>query len=603
MDRFGMNRFGMAGTRREALAMLAAGVAATRAGQAFADTVPSCPEAATIDADSAPLLSLLPEAAVSAGLLEASAGGPAARHCNDWSPDGNAALKLAMDAMRKMLPAQGCDPATMVVRAQLDMATGSETVRYGRNGPLGGTHRPYLVTAFTGPHLSTPLSMRLVQDVSSPAAVDAWQARLDSYAPALLGAAQSMRADAAAGCVPPAATSRAALAQMDAFVLTPPERHPLVLALDARLAAAGVPAAARTLATVRASATLAKHVQPAMALLRDTTATLTRQGRTDIALAAQPGGEALHAANVARAGDTTTSLADAQALGRAEAARIGALLDKRLALRGLRKGSLAERIAAAFAAHPEFIESDDEGGRSALLQLATMRIDAARGALARLVPGGEAAPLAIRPLPDGGQGTLGGSCYVPAAIDGSRGATLWLDTRSVHALPTPGVSPIAYHLGIPGQHLQASRATPARPTLARMAAWPAFAEGWACYGERLAAEQGLFARDPWGDVARLSDELLRAARLVVDIGIHAQRWPREQAEAEMNDMTGGIQAAAIDRIVALPGEAVSGTLGLHRLLSLRDTAKAGKHFDERAFHAAILDPGPRPFAMVETAIA
>ncbi len=594
----------MASTRREAMAMLAAGVAMTSAGAGFAQAAPACPGPTTVDTDSAPILSLLPEAAVSAGLPEASAGGPAARRCNDWSPDGTAALTLAMDGVRKVLPAQGCDPATDVVRAQLAMAAGSAGVRYGRNGPLGGTHRPYLVTAFAGPHLSTPMSMRLVQDLSSPAAVDAWQARLEAYGPALLGAAQSLRADASAGCVPPAATSRAALPQMDAFVLVPPERHPLVLALDARLAAAGVDQATRTQATTRAASTLAKHVQPAMALLRDTNATLTRQGKANIALSSLPGGEALHAANVARAGDTTMSLADAQALGRAEAARIGALLDKRLGLRGLRKGGLSERIAAAFAAHPEFIESDDEGGRAALLQLATTRIDGARAVLARLVPGGEAAPLTIRPLPDGGQGTLGGSLYVPAAIDGSRGATLWLDTRSVHALPTPGVSPIAYHLGIPGQHLQASRATPARPTLARMGAWPAFGEGWACYGERLAAEQGLFARDPWGDVARLSDELLRAARLVVDIGIHAQRWPREQAEAEMNDMTGAIQAAAIDRIVALPGEAVSGTLGLHRLLALHESARAsGKRFDEKAFHAAVLDPGPRPFAMVEASLA
>jgi uncharacterized protein (DUF885 family) len=294
------------------------------------------------------------------------------------------------------------------------------------------------------------------------------------------------------------------------------------------------------------------------------------------------------------------SLTDAQALGRAEVARIAALLDKRLALRGLRKGSLAERIGAAFAAHPEFVESDDEGGRAALLQLAQTRIEAARAALVHIVPDtANPAPLAVAALPDGGASALGGSLYLPAAIDGSRGAALWLDTRSVHALPTPGVSPIAYHLGLPGQHLQASRASSARPTLVRMAAWPAFVEGWACYGERLAAEQGLFARDPWGDVARLSDELLRAARLVVDIGIHAQRWPRAQAEAEMNDMTGAVQAAAIDRIVALPGEAVSATLGLQRLLALRETAKAGKRFDEKAFHAAVLDPGPRPFAMVE----
>jgi uncharacterized protein (DUF885 family) len=581
--------------------MFAAGVALARAGAARA--APACPDIPAIDAGTAALLALLPEAAVSAGLAQASAGGAAARRCNDWSPEGNATLALAVAAARASLPADGCDPAAATVRAQLDMASNGGDAHYGRNGPLGGTHRPYLVTAFAGPHLSTPMAMRLLQDLSGPAAIDAWQARLESYAPALLGAAQSLRADAAAGCIPPAATSRAALPQMDAFVLVAPDRHPLVLALDSRLAAAGVDQPARALATTRAAATLARHVQPAMALLRDTAATLTRQGKADIALAAQPGGETLHAANVARAGDTAMNLAEAQALGRAEAARIAALLDARLAARGLRKGGLSERIAAAFAAHPEFVESDDDGGRAALLQLATVRTDAARAVAARLVPGGDVAALAIRPLPDAGQGTPGGSCYVPAAIDGSRDATLWLDTRSVHALPTPGVSPIACHLGIPGQHLQASRATAARPMLARIGAWPAFTEGWACYGERLAAEQGLFARDPWGDVARLSDELLRAARLVVDIGIHAQRWPREQAEAEMNDMTGNIQANAIDRIVALPGEAASATLGLHRLLALRTAAKARKRFDERAFHAAVLDPGPRPFALVEADLA
>ena len=593
----------MTTTRRDAVAMLTAGFAFARAGPGLAQTpVPAgatCPSAASIDRTGSPLLALLPEAVVTAGLADASAGGPAARRCNDWSPDGNAALRIAIAATRTTLPTAGCDAEAGAVRALLDGAVASGDAHYGRNGPLGGIHRPYLVTAFAGPHLSTPMAMRLVQDVSSPAAIDAWQAKLEAYAPALLGAAQSLRADAGAGCMPPAAISRAALPQMDAFVFALPDKHPLVAALDARLAAAGIDPATRTKERERAAATLARHVQPAMALLRDTTATLTRRGKADISLSAQPGGAALHAANVARVGDTAMSLADAQALGRAEVARIAALLDRRLAARGLRKGGIAERVAAAFAGHPEFVESDDEGGRAALLQLATDRIGAARAALPHLVPGnGGAAPLAIAALPDAGAGVPGGSLYWPAAIDGSRGATLWLDTRSVHALPTPGVSPIAYHLGLPGQHLQASRASTDRPMLARIAAWPAFVEGWACYGERLAAEQGLFARDPWGDVARLSDELLRAARLVVDIGIHAQNWPREQAQAEMNGMTGSAQDAAIDRIAALPGEAAAATLGLHRLLALRDTAKAGKHFDERTFHAGVLDPGPRPFAIV-----
>jgi uncharacterized protein (DUF885 family) len=583
--------------------MLAAGMVLAGPARALATTgATHCPAPTDgLDSVTAPILSLLPDAAVTAGLLEASAGGPAARRCDDWSPEGRAALGLAVAGARAMIPAEGCDAPAATVRAQLDAAMASADIAYGRNDPLAAIHLPYLATAFTGPHVSTPASMRLVQDVATPAAIDAWQARLSAYATTLLGVAEALRADESAGCVPPAAISRAALPQMDAFLLVPAGRHPLVAALGARITDPDQRAEAGRLAALA----IERHVQPAMAMLRDTTAALTRRGRPEIGLWAQKDGESLHAANVARAGDTRMSLTDAQALGRSEVARIASLLDRRLTLRGLHKGSLADRVAAAFAAHPEFIESDDEGGRASLLQSAQARIDAAKAVLPHLVPAGDMAPLDLRPLPDAGLQTIGGSFYMPAAIDGSRGAALWLDTRSVHALPAPGVAPLAYHLGLPGLHLQASRAAADRPLFARMGAWPAINAGWACYAERLAAEQGLFARDPWGDIARLSDELLRAARMVTDIGIHAQRWTREQAEAEMTQMTGAPQGGSIDRIMALPGEAASPTLGLQRMLALRDRARtaASRHFDLHGFHATVLDAGPRPFAMVEATLA
>jgi uncharacterized protein (DUF885 family) len=192
-----------------------------------------------------------------------------------------------------------------------------------------------------------------------------------------------------------------------------------------------------------------------------------------------------------------------------------------------------------------------------------------------------------------------GSAYIGAGY--GREAVLWLDVRSVYALPIPGVSPLACRLGLPGAHLLASAGdTAARPALAKICAWPAITAGWRGYAARLAAEAGLFARDPWGDIARLADELAAAARLVVDIGLHRQRWTRARAEAEMVAMTGASHAAAIDRIAALPGEAAAETLGLRRLLALRDDAKGrARHFDARGFHQAVLAGGARPFAMIE----
>jgi uncharacterized protein (DUF885 family) len=604
-------------TRRGALGWLAASAAFSVTWRADAMIAPpalaSCTDLARVDQLCTPVLALLPEAAMMAGLVDAANGGPAARRCTDWSPDGRATLRLAVAAARGAMG--GCTGDGAVdARALLDAANLTADVGYGWNDPLAGLHRPYLVTAFAGPHLSTPLAMRLIQPLDGPPAIEAWLAKLDGYGDALLGLARTLRTDADAGCLPPVDTGRAALAQMDAFLQQPAETHALVRALGARLneigmAGGGIDPAARDAAVGRAATLLRQRVQPNMALARDTLATVTRRGRQEIGLWAQTQGDRLHAANLARAGDTTLAPDAAQQLAQEAAQRIAAVLDRRLAARGLRKGTLAERVAAAFAAHPEFVESDDEGGRASLLQAAQARIDSARAVTGHWLSGPAAAPqpLALRPIPDGGRGTPAGSFYQPMAIDGARPATLWLDTRSVYALPLPGVSPIAFRLGLPGLHLQDSTAriaSVARPLLARIAAWPAYREGWAGHAERLAVDAGLFARDPWGDIARLSDELLRAARLVVDVGIHGQRWTREQAEARMTELTGAPQSGAIDRIVAEPGEAASATLGLERLTDIQSAARqtAGKRFDPHAFHAAVLDGGPRPFAAVEKAV-
>jgi uncharacterized protein (DUF885 family) len=578
-------------TRREALAGLGATLAATAAWTRAAVAVPPvvCSDIATIDSACAPILALLPETAARAGLTSDWT----ARRCDDVSPDGAAALALAVGSARALLP-ECAETAT--VRALLDTSLATKAIGYGRNDPLAAIHRPYLVTPFAGPHIDTPFAMAALQPVEGAAALDAWQAKLAAYADALIGAARAVRADAAADCLPPATLSRAALIQMDAFVLVPAAEHPLVLALGERLAPP-----VRDGAIASASTTMAKHVQPAMALLRDTMAGLTRRGRGEPGVWTQAQGEALHAANLARAGDTVMSASAIQAFAREEVKRITALLDRRLALRGLKLGTLAERIGAAFAAHPGLIAGDDAEGRETLLAAARSRLEAAHAILPRLFAGPALAPPDLRALAN--RDAPPGSFYLPAGFDGGRPATLWLDTRSVYALPVPGVSPLACHLGLPGRHVQASAADPARPAIVRLAAWPAFTEGWACYAERLAAEEGLFARDPWGDIARLSDELARAARLVTDIGIHAQRWTRAQAEAEMMTMTGAAQPGTIDRIMAMPGEAASYTLGLRQMLALRDAAKRaqGKRFDIKHFHTELLSAGAKPFAAIGSA--
>ncbi len=578
-------------TRRETIALIGTGLAFAGAARATA-AGEDCPSLETVDRVCAPVLALLPEAALRVGLADPAA----AARCDDPSADGSAAVALAVAGARAALPV-ACDaPYAIAATALLDAANATRDIRYGCNDPTAAIHRPYRVTAFAGPHVGTTTALALWQPPATPDDVEVWQAKLDALGGALLAVAQALRADEAMGCVPPQLTARAALAPMDAFALVRATDHPLVAALAARLGET----TGRDAALARAAATLERRVQPAMALLRDTVAALTRKGRSEPGLWTQPDGDALYAANVARAADSAMTLADATALGRDEARRIGVLLDKRLATRGYRTGTLADRIAAGFAAHPALVAADDATGREALRTAARAQIEAVHADLGALVPPALAATPALRVagLPDLGAILPGGSFYAPAA--GTEAATLWLDDRSVFALPIPGVAPLACRLGLPGAHLLNHAGTgSARTRLAVAARWPGMSGGWSGYAERLAAEQGLFARDPWGDIARLSDELLRAARLVVDIGIHRERWPRERAEAEMVAMTGARQTAAIDRIVALPGEAAAFTIPQQRLLDLRTAARNARRFDAKTFDAALLAGGARPLALVE----
>jgi uncharacterized protein (DUF885 family) len=564
--------------RRQALAI---GAAALAFGAKRARAQTPCPAPAAIDEACAPLLALLPEAASRAGL-----GADPAR-LDDQSPDGDAALAMAVTAALAVIPAACADEgAAAIVRAPLAAADATRAIRYGRNDPTAAIHRPYRVTAFAGPPIETPRLLALAPPPIGGS--EPWLARLDGHADALAATAEALRADEAAGCAIPVSVGRGALATLDAIVAVPVDAHPLARAAD--------PAT-----NARAAAILSRRVQPATAALRDTVAALTRRGAAEPGLWRQPDGEALYAANVARAGDATLPPAEAQSYARDEAARIAALLDRRLALRGFRDGPLDARIAAAFAERPALFAGDDAEGRAALLAAARDRMTAAHAALDRIVPAALAAtpPPEIAPLPDFGRMAPPGSLYARAGGVG----TLWLDLRSVYALPIPGVGPLAYRLGLPGEHLLASTGT-GRPAFARACAWPAMTAGWRGYAARLAAEQGLFARDPWGDIARLADELAAAARLVVDVGIHRQRWTRARAETEMTSLTGAPRAAAIDRIEALPGEAAAETLGLRRLLTLRDRARGGaKRFDARPFHMAVLAGGARPFAVVERAVA
>ena len=191
-------------------------------------------------------------------------------------------------------------------------------------------------------------------------------------------------------------------------------------------------------------------------------------------------------------------------------------------------------------------------------------------------------------------------------MDGSRPGIFFANLRDMSEVPTWGMKTLAYHEGIPGHHLQISTALGLKdlPLIRQQTLYSAYAEGWALYAEQLAAEIGMYRDDPWGNLGRLQAELLRAARLVVDTGIHAQGWTREQAISYMVATTGRAVAevaSEVERYMAMPGQACAYKVGELKILELRAKARTalGPRFNLKDFHTVILENGGVPLTLLE----
>jgi uncharacterized protein (DUF885 family) len=214
-----------------------------------------------------------------------------------------------------------------------------------------------------------------------------------------------------------------------------------------------------------------------------------------------------------------------------------------------------------------------------------------------LLPGAE---LVIQPEPFGS----GIGYYLPPPLDGSAPGRFYttLDYPIIrHVIPT-----FIFHETVPGHHLQGALARELDlPTFRRELELNGYLEGWAVYAERLAWEMGLYENDPSGNLGRLLLEHSRAARLVIDTGIHAKHWTRREAAAYYEEATGRpANPSSMDRYVILPGQGCGYTIGLLEILELRQRAmdRLGDEFDIKAFHNVILGNGSMPLEILERVV-
>ncbi len=452
---------------------------------------------------------------------------------------------------------------------------------------------------FRGQHVALVNFMTQIHPMRTPRDVDNYLARLGQLAPVLDQGIEVAKARAAKGTLPPKFILRATIDGIDRFLAPAPKDNVLVASLDSRTQ--GIPGFSpdsRAAALAAAERLVGDQVRPAFSRVRVLLVEELAAATDDAGLWRLPNGAQAYAA--ALRANTTTELTAAQIhqLGLREVARIEGEMDGRLRDLGYTQGSVGERYAMLEKSLQPPAEPDP---RPALIEEHERILRNAQERAKTLFDLRPSAAVQVLREPSFTEQNAAAHYSAPAP-DGSRPGTVWI--------PLPGpifhileMRTLTYHEGVPGHHFQIALQQESMdiPVYRRKRVFgglSAFAEGWGLYAEQLAAEAGWYQGDPSGRLGQLYDELFRARRLVVDTGLHAQHWTRQQA------IDYGISAAEVERYVVMPGQACAYKIGELEILAQREKAQKalGSQFAMKKFHNLLLRTGTVPLAVLKQVV-
>ena len=468
---------------------------------------------------------------------------------------------------------------------------------------IDSAQRPYPIYQQGGSYFSTPDFLNTAHTIDNAADAEAYLSRLQQFATTLDNDTTEQRAEAARGFLAPGWSIDLTLGQMRKLRDVPAEKSTLVGSIAGRTAEKNIPGDW----TRRAIAIVNKAVYPAldrqialMTQLRPTT-------KPGDGAARLPDGEAIYAEALRQATTTNFSPAEVHQMGLSQVAEISVALDTILRSQGYTKGGIGERLAA-LNADPRQLYPNSDAGRLELLASLNAGVKDMYARLPRAFATLPNQPLEIRRVPQEIQDGASNGYYRRAALDGSRPAIYFINLKDTGDWPKYTLPTLSYHEGVPGHHLQISISQESKdiPTLRKLGFFSAYSEGWALYAEQLANELGVYDNDPLGRAGFLQSFLFRAARLVVDTGLHSKNWSREQATDYMVKTTGFARPRSqreVERYCTMIGQACSYKVGHTAWTRARDEAqkKLGAKFDLKQFHE-ILREGAMPLSILERRI-
>ncbi|MEJ2257032.1 MAG: DUF885 domain-containing protein [Woeseiaceae bacterium] len=401
--------------------------------------------------------------------------------------------------------------------------------------------------------------------------------------------------------IPPRFVIERVLEQMRNFVATPPQENILYTSLAKKLEEAEeIDSAQADDILARVATSIDDNIYPAYDLFINYFSELEAKAGNDHGYWHLPDGDAAYKLALRLFTTTDYTAEEIHELGLAEVARIQAEMLEIFAEEGIDVSRGYTEAMDAYSSREEFYYEDSDAGRQQILedyQAILDEIDAGLGDAFNVRP---KAGIEVVRIPEFKEKTAPGAYYEQPALDGSRPGRFYANLYDIKATPKFGMRTLAVHEGIPGHHFQIAIAMELEgvPLLRRFGLFTAYVEGWALYAERLAWELGLVPTNA-DNIGRLTAELFRAVRLVVDTGIHDQRWTREEAIDYMLANTGMAESdvvSEIERYIVMPGQATAYKVGMMKILELRQHAmdELGDGFDLGEFHDAVLKNGAVP---------
>ncbi len=596
--------------RRQAIASLGSGftLAALPAARAAATTPDSAEGTRILDDVAWRLLRHEPERATSLG-VDTGANAALRGMLEDVSAAGQQAYAQTIreDLARvQAIDTSAMDAATRtsfeVVESAYTSALEGFALPYGDVSVGSWRNSPYVVIQNVGGYIDFPRFLDSDHQVNTADDAEAYLSRLTGFAAGLDSELERMQAARGMGLVPPDFLLARAIGQMEQSLADARGGGALVESLTRRAAAAGLAGDWQAHATAIASGPIAAALARQLDELKQQAA----QATSEAGMWSRPRGDEYYAWALKAATTTTLSPQEIHRIGMDQLADIHGRMDTILKDLGYASGTPGQRMIE-LSRDPRFQFAEGDPGRAQIMDFIQQRIAWIRAQMPRAFLRTVTANLEVRRLPlaeePGAPTAYGGA----GSKDGSVPGKMWLNLRSTDLHRQYGLPTLVHHETIPG-HVWEGEYSNQLSLIRSVLSFSAFSEGWALYAEVLADELGAYDENPAWRLGYLQDQAYRAARLVVDTGMHAMQWSRARAAQFFQEQVGqeeGEVANEIDRYCSWPGQACAYKIGQTEILRQREIARSqlGSAFDVRAFNQAVVEGGNCPLDVLAGNVA